>query len=260
MIVNSKYGVGIAIALLLIAFLLTGCYKPAMEVNVSAATSLTDALGEINALYKKENPNVNVIANFAAPGTIQQQIENGAPADVFISASPTQMDALQKKHLIIENTRKDLLRNKVVLVVPGDSTLGIKSFNDLTGDTVKKVAIGDPDSVAAGMYAREIFNEFGIMDALKPKLVLAGNVRQVLQYVESSSVDAGVVFMTDAKISPAVQIVANAPDDINSKVVYPVAIIDTGKDRAAAADYEDYLFGNQAGTVFEKYGFSVIKR
>jgi len=257
---NSKRSVCASIGLLIIAFSFNGCLKPAATINVSAATSLTDAVGEINALYKKENPNVNVIANFAAPGTIQQQIENGAPADVFISASPTQMDALQKKHLIIENTRKDLLRNKVVLVVPGDSTLGIKSFNDLTGDTVKKVAIGDPESVAAGMYARDIFNEFGITDALKPKLVLAANVRQVLQYVESSNVDAGVVFMTDAKISRAVQVVANAPDDINNKVVYPVAVIDTGEDRAAAADYEEFLFGSQAGAVFEKYGFTVISR
>ena len=226
---------------------------------MSAATSLTDVVGEINALYKKENPNVNVIANFTAPGTIQQQIENGAPVDVFISASPAQMDALQKKNLVVENTRRDLLSNKVVLIVPADSMLGITSFNDLTGDTVKKVAIGDPGSVPAGMYARDIFNEFGIMDALKPRLVLAANVRQVLQYVESSNVDAGVVFMTDAKISRAVQVVANAPDDINKKVVYPVAVINTGKDRTAAADYEEFLFGNQAGAVFEKYGFGLIR-
>ena len=228
-------------------------------MNVSAATSLTDAISEINVLYKQERPDVTVIANFAAPGTIQQQIENGAPVDVFISASPTQMDALQKNNLIVENTRKDLLRNKVVLVVPGDSTLEIKSFNDLTGDTVKKVAIGDPGSVPAGMYARDIFNGFGITDALKPKLVLAANVRQVLQYVESSNVDAGVVFMTDAKISRAVQVVANAPDDINKKVIYPVAVINTGKDRTAAVDYEEFLFGNQAGAVFEKYGFGLIR-
>ncbi|MCX5994043.1 MAG: molybdate ABC transporter substrate-binding protein [Chloroflexi bacterium] len=228
-------------------------------MNVSAATSLTDAISEIDVLYKQERPDVTVIANFAAPGTIQQQIENGAPVDVFISASPTQMDALQKNNLIVENTRKDLLRNKVVLVVPGDSTLGIKSFNDLTGDTVKKVAIGDPGSVPAGMYARDIFNGFGITDALKPKLVLAANVRQVLQYVESSNVDAGVVFMTDAKISRAVQVVANAPDDINKKVIYPVAVINTGKGRTAAVDYEEFLFGNQAGAVFEKYGFGLIR-
>ncbi len=257
---NSKYDRYLSIVLLLVILSGIGCSAPAVTVNVSAASSLTDVLGEINALYTKANPNGTITANFAASGTLQQQIENGAPADVFISASPKQVDALQGKKLIVENTRKDLLCNKVVLIVPDDSTLGIKSFNDLTGDTVKKVSIGDPDSVPAGQYARDIFNEFGIMDALKSKLVLAGNVRQVLQYVESSNVDAGVVFLTDAKISKSVKVVADAPDDINKKVVYPVAVINTGKDRTAALAYETFLFSDQAGAVFDKYGFTVIKK
>jgi len=257
---NSKYNKYLSIALLLVILLCIGCSAPAVTVNVSAASSLTDVLGEINALYTRANPNVTITANFAASGTLQQQIENGAPADVFISASPKQVDALQGKKLIVDNTRKDLLCNKVVLIVPADSTLGIKSFNDLTGDAVKKVSIGDPDSVPAGQYARDIFNEFGIMDALKSRLVLAGNVRQVLQYVESSNVDAGVVFLTDAKISKSVKVVADAPDDINKKVVYPVAVINTGKDRTAAFAYETFLFSDQAGAVFDKYGFTVIKK
>jgi len=255
---NSKYALIISIVLLVGVFSGMGCSTPVTTVNVSAASSLTDVIGEINALYQKDNPNVTVIANFAAPGTLQQQIENGAPADVFISASPRQVDALQSKKLIVDNTRKDLLCNKVVLIVPGDSTLGIKSFNDLTGDAVKKVAIGDPDSVAAGQYARDIFNQYGIMEALKSRLVLAGNVRQVLQYVESSNVDAGVVFLTDAKISKSVKVVADAPDDINKKVVYPVAVINTGRDRTDASAYEAFLFSNQAGAIFDKYGFTVI--
>jgi len=257
---NSKYALIISIVLLVGVFSGMGCSTPVTTVNVSAASSLTDVIGEINALYQKDNPNVTVIANFAAPGTLQQQIENGAPADVFISASPRQVDALQSKKLIVDNTRKDLLCNKVVLIVPGDSTLGIKSFNDLTGDAVKKVAIGDPDSVAAGQYARDIFNQYGIMEALKSRLVLAGNVRQVLQYVESSNVDAGVVFLTDAKISKSVKVVADAPDDINKKVIYPVAVINTGKDSTAATAYETFLFSDQAGAIFDKYGFTVIKQ
>lgn len=254
-----KHGAGIAIALLVTAFSLAGCFKPGEVVNVSAASSLTDAIGEINVLYKLERPDVTVTANFGGSGTLQQQIENGAPVDVFISASHAQVDALQKKNLIVENTLRDLLSNKVVLVVPADSTLRITSFKDLAGDKVKKVAIGDPGSVPAGMYARDIFNEFGITDALKSRLVLAANVRQVLQYVESSNVDAGVVFLTDAKVSRAVQIVASAPDGINEKVIYPVAVINTGKDRTAAMDYEEFLFGSQAGAVFEKYGFGLVR-
>ena len=259
-IMNPRYAVYVSVVLLLIVFLCIGCSTSAAVVNVSAGAGLTDAISEINVLYKQGRPDITVIANFAAAGPLQQQIENGAPADVFISPSPKHMDMLEAKHLIIENTRRDLLRNKVVLIIPGDSTLGITGFKDLTGGMVKKVAIGDPESVPVGMYAQEIFIEYGIMDALKSRLVLAGTVRQVLQYVESSNVDAGVVFMTDAKTSPDVQIVANAPDDINNKVVYPVAVIATGKDRTAAVDYEEFLFGSQAGSVFEKYGFSVIGR
>jgi molybdate transport system substrate-binding protein len=256
--------------ILLIILLSVGCSAPAatenissappVTVNVSAAASLTDVIKEINTVYQKDHANVTVVPNFAASGTLQQQIENGAPADVFISASPKQIDALQSKNMLVEGSRKNLLCNKVVLIVPADSTLGIKSFNDLTGDAVKKVSIGDPDSVPAGQYARDIFNEFGIMDALKSKLVLAANVRQVLQYVESSNVDAGVVFLTDAKISKSVKVVADAPDAINKKVIYPVAVINTGKDRTAAQAYEAFLFSEQAGVIFDKYGFTVIKQ
>ncbi|MDD5398076.1 MAG: molybdate ABC transporter substrate-binding protein [Dehalococcoidia bacterium] len=256
---QSKFTSCISIGLLLIVLLCVGCSASAVTVNVSAAASLTDVITEINALYQKENPNVTVIANYAGSGTLQQQIENGAPADVFISASPKQIDALQSKNLIVEDTRKDLLCNKVVLIVPGDSTLEIKSFNDLTGDSVKKVSIGDPDSVPAGQYARDILNQFDIMETLKPKLVLASNVRQVLQYVESSNVDAGIVFLTDAKISKSVKVVADAPDDINQKVLYPVAVINTGKDTTAALAYETFLFSDQAAAIFDKYGFTVIK-
>ncbi|MFA5079149.1 MAG: molybdate ABC transporter substrate-binding protein [Dehalococcoidia bacterium] len=261
---------GYLLLILLIILLSIGCSAPAatenvssappVTVNVSAAASLTDVIKEINSVYQKDHANVTVVPNFAASGTLQQQIENGAPADVFISASPKQMDALQSKKLLVEGSRKDLLFNKVVLIVPADSTLGIKSFNDLTGDTVKKISIGDPDSVPAGQYARDVLNEFGIMDALKSKLVLAANVRQVLQYVESSNVDAGVVFLTDARISKSVKVVADAPDDINKKVIYPAAVINTGKDRAAALAYEAFLFSDRAGAIFDKYGFTVVKQ
>ncbi|MBN1689672.1 MAG: molybdate ABC transporter substrate-binding protein [Dehalococcoidia bacterium] len=256
---KSKYRVCILIVLVIIALSPIGCFKQVEVVNVSAGAGLADAINEINVLYQQERPDVTVITNFAAAGTLQQQIENGAPADVFISPSLKHMDMLQAKHLIIENTRRELLRNKVVLIVPEDSTLGITGFKDLAGDMVKKVVIGDPGSVPIGMYAQEIFTKFGIMDELKPRLVLAGTVRQVLQYVESSNVDAGVVFLTDAKISKSVKVVADAPDEINNEVVYPVALIETGKDLKAASDYEAFLFSEEAGAIFDKYGFTVIK-
>jgi molybdate transport system substrate-binding protein len=245
------------VAAILAAISIAGCAAPAATVNVSAAASLTDAIKEVNKLYIEANPNVTIIANFGGSGTLQKQIENGAPVDVFISAAAAQMDALQMQKLIIDDTRRDLLINKVVLIVPSGNPLEIGDFKDLVSDKVKKVAIGDPKSVPAGMYAQQIFDKLGIADSLKSKLVLAADVRQVLTYVESGNVDAGIVFITDAKISGKVKIVANAPDDINSKVVYPVAMIRGSKNILVALGYEGFLFSNQAREVFQKFGFSL---
>ena len=133
-----------------------------IELNISAAASLSNVLKEIDTAYTKLNPNIKITANFAGSGTLQQQIEQGAPADVFISAAATQMDNLQKEKLILTDTRIDLLNNTLVLIVPNDSTLGLTGYNDLTSDKVVKIAIGDPKSVPCGTYALQVFDELGI--------------------------------------------------------------------------------------------------
>ncbi len=230
-----------------------------VELNVSAAASLTDVLKEINDLYTQGKPNVTITPNFASSGTLQKQIERGAPADIFIAAAEAQMDILQKEGLALSYTRKDLLNNKLVLIVPFDSTLGLTSFNDLATDKVKKVAIGDPKSVPAGTYAQQAFDLLGITAQLQPKCILAADVRQVLTYVETGNVDAGLVYFTDAKTSSKVNVVATAADSINAKIIYPVAVI-KGKNADAARDYENFLFGAQAKAVFEKYGFTMIEK
>ncbi len=203
---------------------------------------------------------MTITPNFASSGTLQQQIENGAPTDVFISAGAAQMDALQKQELILNDTRKDLLKNKVVLIVPSDSTLDLTSFTDLTNDKVKKVAIPDPKSTPSGMYGQQAFDELGITAQIQSKLIIGSDVRQVLTYVESGNADAGIVYSTDALTSSKVKVVASAPDDINAKVVYPVAVIKASKNPDAAKDYENFLFSNQAKTVFEKYGFTMVSK
>jgi molybdate transport system substrate-binding protein len=239
---------------------LTGCTSQAsVTLNVSAAASLTDALKEINDQYVQKRPYVTVTPNFAGSGTLQKQIEQGAPADIFISAAATQMEALQKQSLLLDGSRKDLLNNQVVLIVPGDSTLGITSFNDLIDDGVKKIAIGDPKSVPAGTYGQQAFNELGISAQIQSKLVLGNDVRQVLSYVETGNVDAGVVYSTDARTSTKVKVVASAPEDINAKVVYPVAVIKASKNADDAKDYVDFLFTSEAKAVFEKYGFTMAR-
>ena len=232
--------------------------KTPVTLNVSAAASLTAAIKDIDAQYTKENPNVTFSANFAGSGTLQKYIEQGAPVDVFISAGASQMDALAKENLIISDTRNNLLKNKLVLIVPADSKLGLTSFNDLTSTNVKQIAIGDPKSVPAGSYAQKAFGLLGITDQVSGKYVIGADVTAVLSYVASGNVDAGLVYLTDAMSSTKVKVVATAPDEINAQIVYPVAVVAASKITDAAKAYENYLFGTEAKAIFEKYGFTVI--
>ena len=259
---NGIKNVILTAALCLCAFLPNGCDHaaatttvPPITLNISAAASLTDALAEINTVYTTEHPWVTIIPNFGSSGTIQQQIENGAPCDVFVSAATAQMDNLEKKGLLWEGTRRNLLINSLVLIVPAQSKLDIRGFSSLTAENVKRIAVGDPASVPAGAYARQAFELLGLAAAVQPKLVLGGNVRQVLTYVETGDADAGVVFVTDALSTNKVSIIASAPEEINAKIAYPVAIIKSSKNPPAAGDYIDFLLSTAGRTVFEKYGF-----
>lgn len=238
---------------------ITGCgAAEKVTLNVSAAASMTDALAAVNDLYVQENSNVTILENFASSGTLQTQIENGAPADVFISAASKQMNALEEKGLILTDTRKDLLNNKVVLIVPKKSTLTLTDFSDLLNDDVKQIALGDPEFVPAGTYGKQALDLLGIYEQVEPKLILGSDVRQVLNYVETGNVDAGIVYSTDAAISNSSKVVANAPDEINAKIVYPVAVMKASTNVKAANDYIDFLFGEGAAELFEKFGFSVV--
>jgi molybdate transport system substrate-binding protein len=230
-----------------------------ITLNVSAAASLTDAITDINARFMKDNPGINVIVNFGSSGTIQQQIENGAPCDVFISASTVQMDNLDRKGLLWPGTRRNLLNNTLVLVVPSSSTLDIRSFAGLNTDKVKRIAVGDLASVPAGDYAKKALEMTGIWSQVQPKLVLAGTVRQVLAYVETGDVDAGLVFVTDALTSDKVRVVASAPQEINATIAYPAAIIAGSQNAPAAGDYIDFLMGPVGRSIFEVDGFRMAQ-
>ncbi|HEY9658736.1 MAG TPA: molybdate ABC transporter substrate-binding protein, partial [Allocoleopsis sp.] len=192
---------------------------------IAAAASLQDALEELDPLFEAANPGVTVNYNFAASGPLQQQIEQGAPVDLFISAAARQMDALQAKDLIVTNTRRNLLTNSLALVVPHNSTLGLTGFRQLTNSSVQKIAMGEPRSVPAGQYTEEVFRNLGILDQLQSKFVYGNSVRNVLGTVESGNADAGVVYATDAKVSDQVKQVATAPSNLHSPIVYPVAVI-----------------------------------
>jgi molybdate transport system substrate-binding protein len=221
---------------------------------VSAAASLKDVLEEIKPLYQQNKPNVKISYNFGSSGALQQQIEQGAPADIFISAAKKQVDALEQKGLLVAGTRNIIAKNRLVLVVPKNS-VGITSFYNLKDAKVKKIAIGEPRSVPAGQYAQQVLEKLKIWNQVKSKLVFANNVRQVLASVETGNAEAGLVYVTDAKISNKVKVVVTADEKYHSAIIYPLAVVKRSKNLAAAKEFSQFLSSDQAKTVFKKYGF-----
>lgn len=226
----------------------------AIALTISAAASLQDVLGEIQPVYEAAHPGNTVVYNFASSGSLQQQIEQGAPVDVFLSASPKQINALEEKGLLLEGTRRDLVKNTIVLVTPLN-TRNVTTFDDLKQDRVTKLSIGEPESVPAGQYSKEILESLGLYDAIQSKIVFAKDVRQVLSYVETGNVDAGLVYSTDATISDQVQIVATAPEQTHSPIVYPGAVIIDSQHPDAATEFLEFLETEAAIAMFTDYGF-----
>ncbi|MBD2499772.1 molybdate ABC transporter substrate-binding protein [Anabaena azotica] len=226
-----------------------------VSLLVSAAASLKDALEEIKPLYQQSKPNVNINFNFGASGALQQQIEQGAPTDIFISAAKRQVDALEQKRLLVSGTRSIIAKNRLVLIVPRNTT-GITSFFNLKDESIKRIAIGEPRSVPAGQYAEQVLQKLKLLPQIKPKLVYANNVRQVLAAVESGNADAGLVYATDAKISDKVKTVVAADEKYHSAITYPLAVVKSSRNVEAAKDFAQYLATNsQVKAVLRKYGF-----
>ena len=228
--------------------------EPKKELTVSAAISLKDALDEAKQLYTSENPSVSIAANYGASGTLQLQIEQGAPVDIFFSAAEKQMDTLQSEGLIIPATRQDLVANQLVLITPASST-GVKDFQDLARPEVKVIALGEPTTVPAGMYGRQVLEHLGLLAATEKKIVFAKDVRSVRTYVETGDADAGLVYRTDAQGSSKVRVVAAAPAGSHDPILYPVALLKQSREPAAARSFLEYLSGPEARAVFAKHGF-----
>ena len=226
------------------------------EFTVSAAVSMKDALTEIQNNYQTKHPNIKINFNFGSSGSLQKQIEEGAPVDLFISAADKQMDDLDKKNLIQKDTRKNLVVNQLVLIVPKASSLQLTKFEDLTKDEVKKFAMGAPESVPAGQYTQQVLRNLNIYDAVQQKTVLAKDVRTVLTYVETGNVEAGTVYKTDAAISDKVKVVLTAANGTHDAIIYPMATINTTKQGKAVEEFSAYLMGQDAQDIFVKYGFS----
>ncbi|CAH1201282.1 molybdate ABC transporter substrate-binding protein [Paenibacillus sp. JJ-223] len=230
-----------------------------VTLTISAAASLTDAMGEIEKGFESENPNIDLSFNFGASGALQQQIEQGAPADVFVSAATKNMNALVDEQLIASADQKNLLQNALVAIVPADSQNNIASEKDLTSDAIRTVAIGIPESVPAGTYAKEALTYSKLWDQLESKLVQGKDVRQVLQYVETGNADAGFVYKTDALTSDQVKIAFEVDKASYTPANYPAGIITATKHRAEAEKFYAYLQTPEVLDVFTKYGFSIAE-
>jgi len=246
---------GLCVMLTIITSTLT---LKAGELQVFAAASLTDALKEIAPAYEAASGN-KLQFNFAGSNTLARQIQEGAPADVFISADDVKMNALQKAGLIVDDSRRSLLINTLVVVIGVKSALRLDSPQELTQPAIKRLALADPKGVPAGVYAQQYLEKIGLWDALKDRVVPTENVRAALAAVEAGNADAGIVYQTDAGISKQVKVAYAVPRNEGPAISYPVAVLKESHDSAAALDFLKYLQSEAAGAVFEKYGFGIHK-
>ncbi|WP_459201750.1 molybdate ABC transporter substrate-binding protein [Methanococcus sp. CF] len=261
----SKKSSGIVTGLVTVIFLLAvmlfaGCVSDSPEttttITVSAASSLTDAFTDIKTEFEKDNPNIKVELNFAASGALRQQIEGGAPVDVFASASQKHVDILKDENLTVDGSIKNFASNSLVLIVPAGNPANVTSVEDLTNDDVTKVSIGNPETAPVGKYAKESLVDSGLWDALEEKMVYGENVRQVLTYLETGDVDAGFVYMTDAKIAKenSIEIITTVPTV--TEIIYPVCIIDSSENKEEAQVFVDYLTSETGKQILTDYGFT----
>jgi molybdate transport system substrate-binding protein len=250
-----RKAISVAAVFFVLAWTQAGAH--ADEILVSAAASLTDVLKEISSGYQAKSKHT-VKFNFGPSSGLARQIEEGAPADLFFSADLPQMDTLDKNGRLEPGTRKNLLSNQLVIIVPADSKFVLSSPKDLLKADVKKIALAEPSSVPVGVYTSKYLTDEGLWNQVKPKVVPVQDVRATLAAVESGNVEAGFVYKTDAAVSKKVKIVYEVPIDKGPKITYPVAIVKESKRKDAARDFMNYVQSPAAKDAFKKYGFVVL--
>jgi molybdate transport system substrate-binding protein len=243
--------------LCLLAMVLPLGAAAAPKLSIFAAASLTDALGDIHTLWLAKGHDFQV--NFASSSTLAQQIEHGAPADVFISADELWMDRLQKKKRIDPATRSDLVGNTLVLVERREN---LKPFSLGPGANLSallgpggRLAVGDPTNVPAGIYAKQALEKLGLWDSVKDRLAPADSVRSAVLLVGHGETQAGIVYLTDIKTLPGLGVAATFPADSHDPIRYPVAVT-TRASLPEATDFLAFLHSEQAQDVFRHYGFT----
>lgn len=239
------------------------------ELTVFAAASLTETLTQIADMYKEVNPNVNITYTFDSSGTLKTQIQEGAVCDIFISAAQKQMDQLDSSadssvnteslDFVLQESRFNLVENKVVLAVPDGNPAGIESYEDLGTDKLKLICLGN-DDVPVGAYSIEILTNLGVLDQLEAdsKITYGSNVKEVTTQVKEASVDCGIIYATDA-FSAGLTVVDEAEEGQCRQVIYPAAVLNTSKNQEAAQEFLDYLQTEDCAAVFEKVGFRMVQ-
>ncbi len=227
---------------------------PAEVLVVSAAASLSDAFGDIAPAFEAAHPGVDVVMNFASSGALYRQIAQGAPVDVYASANPKWMAKAVEGAFTTEAAVRVLAHNALVMAVPAGNPAGVDTVSDLTSETVQRIGIGSPATVAAGEYARTALVSQGMYAALEPKFILCEHVRQVLDYLVRGEVDAGFVYRTDAvKAGHDVVIVAEVP--LAKPVIYPIAALEGSKAIGLSRKFVAFATGPQGRALLEAQGF-----
>ncbi|WLV24262.1 molybdate ABC transporter substrate-binding protein [Aciduricibacillus chroicocephali] len=224
------------------------------ELTISAAVSLTDALEEMKKDFEKVH-DVKVKFNLGSSGTLAQQIQQGAPADVFISANQDWMDKLELSGDIKKGTRSDVTGNRIVLITKKDGESKVKKIKDLTAKNAGQIAIGNPESVPAGAYTEDTLKHLKKWDKLKNHFIMAKDVRQVLTYTETGNADLGFVYASDAATSNKVKIIDTADKSWHEPIIYPGAVTTDSKYEIPAKEFLDYMKSSKGQEILKKYGF-----
>lgn len=236
----------------ILVFALSTLPAQATEITVSAAASLREAFTAMQQEFQNQHPDMRVNTNFAASNPLLKQLQEGAPVDVFASADQATMDKAAASKVIDPASRVNFAVNDLVMIVPAKGS--VRQVEDLNTPAVQRIAIGNPESVPAGRYARQALHSLGQWDKLKDKLVMGESVRQVLDYVARGEVDAGFVYMTDAKISaPKTEIRATMQG--HDPVVYPIALCSASKNAKAAQEFIAFVMSKDGEEILKKYGF-----
>lgn len=226
-----------------------------VSILIAAAASMENSMKEIIARFEEQNPNITVEGTYDSSGKLQTQIEEGMEADIFLSAATKQMNTLKEENLVDSDSIVELLENKVVLVVPTGSNTNVTSFEDV--QNAETIALGDPESVPAGQYAKEIFESLGIYEDVARKASFGTNVTEILNWVAEGSADAGVVYATDAASTDKVSVIAEAPEGtLAQKVIYPLGLVSASENKDAAKLFIEFLQSEEATSILEGYGFT----